>query len=78
MLETHYAVWLMTLISGLVFPKASALLNLIWTFGRIVYFFQYSSGKPEKRIASAPFIYLPLFILMGLSVYIGFQMLGTF
>lgn len=77
MLETHYAVWVMALISGLVFPKAAAILNLLWTIGRIIYFNQYSTGNPEKRITGAPFIYPGLIGLMGLTVYIGFQLLGT-
>ncbi|KIZ01433.1 hypothetical protein MNEG_6530 [Monoraphidium neglectum] len=52
-LETAPAMLVMTCMLGLVYPVSAAILNAVWSVGRIFYATGYSTGDPSKRMTGA-------------------------
>ena len=74
--DHHPAVRGKQLISGLFFPKASAILGLVYMVGRQVYAAGYSRNGPDGRMYGALLFDLALVGWLGMSVFGNLQSLG--
>lgn len=72
-IASHY---ILTIASGLRFPKLAALLSLIYIAGRVQYFRGYSTGVPKKRLQGS-FMYIGLVGQFLLAVIGAFSIIRS-
>ena len=64
-------------ISGIYFPRETAVILIINLIGRIVYSIGYSSSKPKKRLHGVMIIFLVQVALITLTEIVLFNLILT-
>lgn len=64
-LELHAAFLSLLTLAGLKHPVVAASAGAVYILGRLIYFKQYSTGVPEKRVNGGPLYLSGLFTLVG-------------
>ncbi|CZT25694.1 related to MICROSOMAL GLUTATHIONE S-TRANSFERASE 3 [Ramularia collo-cygni] len=75
--ENHPSVMATMLLSGIVYPQTSAALGAIWSFGRIMYAFGYTSPTAENgkgRVVGFGVAFFPMIGLFGLAAWTAAKM----
>lgn len=73
-LESIAVFFALLLLSGIVYPVASAVLGVVYLVGRLVYFLGYSTGNPKGRMRGM-FFMIPLVLLFILTIVSGVSLI---
>merc|ERR1712060_245546 len=77
MFETWGPFCVNMLITGLMFPKASAGLGAAYAFGSAMYAKDYATGEPNNRMKGGAIKNLANLALLGMTIYAGVKMITS-
>lgn len=75
-LETWSPLLVLLVVDGLVLPKMTAFLGVVWVAGRVLYGYGYASTGPNGRVAGAMLSYAGFIPLQFLAFYSGMSIAG--